>query len=256
MKKIFSIFLIMLFGFTLVACSEPTYDRDVIVVFYTAGGTNIDRLVNPEIGSKIDEPTEPIKNGYDFKGWYKDIDYTDDWDFDVDTIEKSTTIYAKFTPINYVINYVTKYGESIGVNPESYTIERDVFLRAATLEGYTFNGWYTDAEFTNKVTQIKKGSTGNQTFYSRMGFKIQFDSTYLSVPRDIIVDPQTEIEDTRANRNILNPTRSGYEFGGWYSIDTRTANKEQVAPDAQYLVDFENKIIQNEFKVFAYWILK
>jgi len=34
-------------------------------------------------------------------------------------------------------------------------------------KGYIFKGWYSDKKCTKKVTQIKKGSTGNVTLYAK-----------------------------------------------------------------------------------------
>jgi uncharacterized repeat protein (TIGR02543 family) len=47
-------------------------------------------------GNKIQKPTDPIKSGYIFKGWYKDSDCIYLWDFDIDTVTSNLTLYAKW----------------------------------------------------------------------------------------------------------------------------------------------------------------
>ena len=38
-------------------------------------------------------PMDPIKEGYAFDGWYKNLDYTLKWDFSVDTVSQKEFIY-------------------------------------------------------------------------------------------------------------------------------------------------------------------
>lgn len=52
-------------------------------------------------------------------------------------------------------------------NPESYTIDDHITLGAATREGYTFEGWYTDSELSQVTTGIPTGTTGDQVFYAK-----------------------------------------------------------------------------------------
>jgi len=72
------------------------------------------------------------------------------------------------TPITYTISYTLNGGTNNSDNPASYTIETDtITLKSATRSDYLFDAWYAEASFTNKVTQIVKGSTGNKTFYAK-----------------------------------------------------------------------------------------
>ena len=45
-------------------------------------------------GTTITRPTPPEAEGYQFTGWYKDPDCKTLWDFEKDTIEEDTTLYA------------------------------------------------------------------------------------------------------------------------------------------------------------------
>ena len=42
-----------------------------------------------------------------------------------------------------------------------------ITLKDPAKAGYTFEGWYKDAEFTTKVTEIIQGTTGNITLYAK-----------------------------------------------------------------------------------------
>lgn len=66
------------------------------VRFESNGGSEIaDQTV--QYGEKITEPETPTRAGYVFDGWYRDIDRTAPWDFDVDTVTGNMTLYAAWT---------------------------------------------------------------------------------------------------------------------------------------------------------------
>lgn len=45
-------------------------------------------------GSLIEEPEEPVAEGYLFSGWYKDRACTKQWNFNADTVQENTMLYA------------------------------------------------------------------------------------------------------------------------------------------------------------------
>lgn len=66
---------------------------DCTVTFESGGGNEVpDQIV--QYGEKIVEPEEPTRPGYTFNGWYTDLDKTDLWDFDNDTVQGNMTLYA------------------------------------------------------------------------------------------------------------------------------------------------------------------
>ena len=63
--------------------------------FESNGGSAIpDQTV--QYGEKIQAPEAPEREGYTFDGWYQDIDLTESWDFDQDTVKGNMTLYAKW----------------------------------------------------------------------------------------------------------------------------------------------------------------
>lgn len=68
----------------------------VTITYTTEHGTapDSDTVAN---GSLIyNEPTSPSEEGYEFKGWYKDEEFENAWDFETDTVTSDTTLYAKW----------------------------------------------------------------------------------------------------------------------------------------------------------------
>ncbi|MDR1865404.1 MAG: cadherin-like beta sandwich domain-containing protein, partial [Bacteroidales bacterium] len=83
-------------------------------------------------------------------------------------VTQDTILKATFAPINYSIIYHTTGGAVI---PDgSYTVESaTVTLPEPTKEGYTFGGWYANADLSTggAVTAIPAGSTGNKAYWAK-----------------------------------------------------------------------------------------
>lgn len=50
-----------------------------------------------DVRSMLKEPAEPVLEGYDFDGWYRNSDCTERWNFYLDRIEDDKILYAKWT---------------------------------------------------------------------------------------------------------------------------------------------------------------
>lgn len=114
------------------------------------------------------------RKGYSFNGWNTKADgsgtsYSNKADGST-LLEKSGTItlYAQWKKTKYTITYKLNGGKNNSSNPDSYKITTSTIkLKNPTRKGYKFAGWYSDKKCTKKVTQIKKGSTGNKTLYAK-----------------------------------------------------------------------------------------
>jgi uncharacterized repeat protein (TIGR02543 family) len=68
----------------------------------------------------------------------------------------------------YTISYVLNNGDNDMNNPQRYSSQSETInLLPATRTGYTFDGWYSDADFTKKVTVIEKGAVGDVVLYAK-----------------------------------------------------------------------------------------
>ena len=78
---------------------------DCQVVFETDGGST----VVPQIvkaGGCLQRPADPVRAGYHFDGWYRDIDRQIPWDFAKDTVEINLHLYAKWIKDDTVSRYL------------------------------------------------------------------------------------------------------------------------------------------------------
>lgn len=75
--------------------SSCSGEETFTVQFAVDGGSEI-ASVEVKNDGLVTKPSDPIKDGYKFVGWFKDSDYTVEWDFSTDKIAADTTIYAKW----------------------------------------------------------------------------------------------------------------------------------------------------------------
>ncbi len=65
----------------------------LVVSFDTNGGSRVEDATYM-YGEIINQPEEPVKEGYTFTGWYRDVNGLHTWDFENTEIESNMTLYA------------------------------------------------------------------------------------------------------------------------------------------------------------------
>lgn len=124
---------------------------------------------------------------------------------------------AKKTEKTYSITYKLNKGKNNKSNPASYTKKTaTIKLKNASRKGYTFKGWYSDKKYQNKVTQIKKGSTGNVTFYAKWTankYTIKFNGNGAKSGSMKAVKNCKYNKTYTLKKNSFK--RKGYTFAGW-----------------------------------------
>ena len=121
--------------------------------------------------SIIGLPPTPTKEGYQFGGWFDNIEGTGTvYTFSPSTVMplEGLELFAKWSVRNYSLTYSNLNGTTHS-NPTSYTIlSNTITLNAPTNRtGYQFIGWFDALNGGNQVTEITLGSTGNKTLYAR-----------------------------------------------------------------------------------------
>ena len=188
------------------------------ITFDSKGGSAV-APITQGYGTTVTKPTDPIKEGYEFVGWY----YFGEYVFTT-MPAKNITLSAKWDIITYTITYHLDGGTN-GSNPETYTVGDRFTLKNPTKEGYTFEGWYTEQEFTNKIERIDRSALQNYDLYAKFTinqYTMTFDTNGGSTIEPITQDYNTSI-------TITEPTKEGYIlFGGWYTDNGTFANKYTI----------------------------
>lgn len=170
-------------------------------IFNVTFNTNDGELPNGETNAQIEIDTSytlpiPVREHYRFTGWYANYDgeairltnetgnSTHSW-----YIEQDTTAYATWEEVVYTVTYNLNGGTNAAGNPSEYTIltlgsddaitlsapeKRDISYALnsngtinVTQDIYTFEGWYTNPEFTNNQVTELTIDTGNVTLYAK-----------------------------------------------------------------------------------------
>ena len=111
-------------------------------------------------GENLALPEPPVREGYDLAGWNPALP------------EKYPEKNTEYTAVwvkegDYTITYVNVDGAT-NENPAGYNVETEtITLKDPAKTGYTFAGWYKDGEFTDEITEIPQGTTGDITLYAK-----------------------------------------------------------------------------------------
>ena len=196
------------------------------ITYNINGGTNSSK--NPGyyyVTSDTIKLASPTRKGYKFAGWYSDSGYKNK----VTEIAKGTTgnktLYAKWSKTKYTITYNMNGGTNNSKNPAYYYITSStITLQNPTRKGYKFAGWYSDSGYKNKVTEIKKGSTGSKTLYAKWSV-VTYKITYNMNGGTNSSKNPASYKVTTSTVTLQNPTRRGYTFGGWYTNSSFSGSK-------------------------------
>ena len=136
------------------------------VINYVNGNNGIHRG-NAKDGRTIDTRTyisgstaiEPrnlsVPDGYKLVGYYSDYEMTQPWIPGETIVEEGATVYVKLAKMgDVVINYVAADGGSVSLVKENFNPVTGTpsGSTATASTGKVFDGWYSDAEYTNKVS--------------------------------------------------------------------------------------------------------
>lgn len=156
---------------TLYAKFLKNYDISYDFGYVTDDDADYVKLYHVEIAN-IKLPI-PSRRGYDFNGWYTDSELTSKVSEIVCANGGNVQLYAGWTPIKYTITYENAdLIQDMNQNATEFTIEsEDIVLADLSLNGYTFLGWFTSADFNeNSLVEgnaIPQGSIDNRTFYAK-----------------------------------------------------------------------------------------
>ena len=112
-----------------------------VVKFDSDGGTDIPSQI-VTLGGTVTRPADPVRPGYTFAGWYRDVECTSLWDFNGGKVEQNMYLFAKWVadgsavrkiyrdvnPGDWfydAVNYVTEKGLMNGVGNDLFAPQMD-----------------------------------------------------------------------------------------------------------------------------------
>lgn len=123
------------------------------VTFDSNGGTAVaPRTV--KYGSLLGSAETPIREGYVFRGWYKESSLANLWNFAGEVVNDSTTLYAKWEPAMYTITLERNGGKANGTASVAYNGNTAVINKDIARDGYSPLGFYSSPEGGSKVLNL------------------------------------------------------------------------------------------------------
>ena len=158
-------------------------------------------------------PTDPVKEGYNFRGWYLDEAGEQEYKFDK-PLNADSTLYAIFDEKEYTITFVVE-GEETKVN---FKWSETPSFPTPKKDGYVFKNWCSD-EALNNTFEFTQPLRTEMTFYAKFveAYKVQ----YVVTPNE--ENTSTEIVETELETAPIRPADpvvEGYTFDGWFLDET------------------------------------
>lgn len=171
---------------------------------------------------------EPTRSGYSFNGWFTAAEGgLRVLPGNTITRAENQTLHAQWTANLYIVEFDANGGE---VTPESKSITFDDSygeLPTPTRTGYTFAGWYTEADGGKDIIASDPMIIAEDhtifAHWTTNSYTVTFDANGGSVtPASMAVD----FDGSYGTLPI--PTLTGYTFDGWYNGALKVNDGEQV----------------------------
>jgi len=166
--------------------------------------------------------SDPTKAGYTFLGWVVNGEGTARKDLTLmkEAYLDSITLTATWEKNPYTVTWNVNEGDEL--TGEDYTTtayygEGITAPNDPTRRGFTFDGWYTDSNFAED-TRFNNGDTmpdHSVTFYAKWT-RNTYTITYALDGGENAEGNPAEYNVETPTITLLNPTKTGYAFNGWY----------------------------------------
>ena len=200
------------------------------------GDPTVTKFIDNDKNSKFEELVpEPTKENYTFAGWYNGNEK-----FDFTTVPTGdVTLTAKWTAKDYEVSFVTEHGDPPTSQNVKYNGTADDPGKL-TEEGYTFDGWYTDDNYSKKFdfTQPIKSNTTVYAKWTAKDYEVSFVTEHGNAP----TSQNVPYNGTAKDPGTL--TAEGYTFVGWYADDNYSKKFDFTQP------------IKSNTTVYAKWTAK
>ena len=192
-------------------------DWDVVqysITYTLNGGTNAGS--NPANYNYHDSFTlaEPTKTGYTFLGWT--YEGQNEPTKDVSVVVGTTgdkTYTANWEANTYTVTFDAN-GGTVSTTSKDVTFDTNLTLPTPERTGYTFGGWFVG---TKQYTTGTWTTDSNVTLVAKWTAN-SYKATYNANGGSVSSSNKNYTYD--ANYTLLEPTRTGYEFLGWYKDGT------------------------------------
>ena len=200
-------------------------------------------------GDKYPSLPVPVRENYDFMGWYTDLTGGSRITTSTDVTEAEPhTLYARWRGQRVTVSFDGNgYTGTINSKRVRYK-ENYGDLPAPERAGYKFEGWFTTADGTDEITKDSTvENSENHTLYahwSGLKYTLEFDANGGTCDTRYI-----EVTFGSTYRELPEPEWEGHEFAGWY---TASSGGKKITADTTVSADNFNPSATSHI-VYAQW---
>ncbi len=181
-----------------------------VIHFNSRGGSSVEDIIG-DVGSKVEEPNpKPTKKGCSFAGWYRDVNFEEEYQFDV-MPDQDITLYAKWIKNLYTITFHSNGGSDVSNITKEYD-EKITKPENPTKEGYEFAGWYLSDAMMEEYS-FDRMPAENIDLYAKWEAREYTITFYVNGGSDIDV---MHVRYGEVITKPKSPTKEGNRFLGWY----------------------------------------
>lgn len=149
--------------------------------------------------------------------------------------------------VKYYLDYRLNGGKNSDKNPKYYTSDTTIILANPTKENDTFEGWFTDSLYKERIDTIKAGSKKYYTLYAK--WESEYFLTYVTNGgTNPEINPSRWSADS-ATYTLKGLEKTGYTFDGWYADSTFKTPVKELTPDNHNDITLYAKWITNNYKI-------
>jgi uncharacterized repeat protein (TIGR02543 family) len=202
------------------------WDANSLTVTFDVNGGDAVTATTTRTGEQIAATITATRAGYTFAGWYENSDLSG-------TVVRfpyahgktaNFTLYAKWTANTLNVTFDTNSGTAVTATTTRTGESISSAPVAPTRAGYTFSGWFNNAELTGSQATFPyaHGKTANFTLYAKWTpntLNVRFEINDGS--NAVITATTTTGSEVAAPAN--NPSYPGFEFMGWSATEGGSA---------------------------------
>lgn len=261
--------MLLLIAVILISTAISVYASSESKITYDYGAADIRREYieneNPDTYSQGTAVSlnEPSCDGFEFDGWYLDSDYS----ISVSEISADSTgditLYAKWYEMSYSISYVltspgvpVSSSQTENLNVTTHRASEEVYLYepSCTLTEYTFDGWYTDESYTQKIEIISAYTCEDLTLYahwvnSEFTVFYELGSVSASVYPVINSNPSTYTYGEAYTLTDVETDDPAYTFEGWYKDEFFSEPISEISDTLSGDITLYANWIKTEYKI-------
>lgn len=231
-KKTFLFPLFLVISMIITSCGVSNKIKYFTITWKNYDGTLL------AIDEKVKEGSTPTYVG-ETPFRFTDADYTytfKGWEPEIEVVSQDQTYVAVFTKedIKYNITYNLYGGINNPANPDTYTKNDHIVFKVPTKKGYTFLGW-NNTNSGEPITEIEIHTRGDISIDAIWNegneYNVALDANTGSVEESnfkFIYDKEYQLPI---------PTKSGYEFLGWFDNDNK------VEENGTWQIDYDVTLI-------------